>query len=173
MNEPPNGYSRTEALDRILFRSPDDAESSVIREGIAYWHTLRVSRRFPSRAQITLRGLGRLARYAILVRVIDGGKDYEYRFVGNVPVSAVGIDFQGKRMSAPKVGAVMRANYRQKLFDQVVHTGQAWVFKSRLSDDLGLKLPIRSETVYLPLGRDDGAVDHLLGFTVLSDDQAA
>lgn len=173
MNDPLQTHGRAEPLDKTLFHSIDDAESSVIRDGIAYWHTLRGGRRFPDRAQVTLRGLGRLARYAILVRVIDGGNDYEYRFVGNVPVSAIGVDFQGKRMSAPEVGAVMRANYRQKLFDQVVRTGQAWVFKSRLIDDLGLKLPVRSETVYLPLGQDEGAVDHLLGFTVFSDDQAS
>ncbi len=171
MDDKPQTCGRTETPDKVLFHSIDAAESGIIRQATTYWNTLRGNRSFPDREQVTMRGLGRLARYAILVRVIDGGSDYEYRFVGNVPVSAVGADFQGKRMSDPEVGEVMRANYRRELYDRVVHTGQPWVFKSRLVDDLGLKLPVRSETAYLPLGREDGAVDHLLGFTVLSTDQ--
>lgn len=169
MNVSPHAFGRAEALDKVLFHSADDAESSIIRQGRAYWDSLRGGRKFPERAEVTLRGLGRLARYTVLVRVIDSGNDYEYRFIGNVPVSAIGFDFQGRRMSDPEVNAVMSANYRHQLYDQVVRTGEPWVFKCRMVDDLGLKLPAHSETAYLPLGQND--VDHLLGFTVFSTEQ--
>ncbi len=156
------------AQNNDLFHHVEEAESSVIRQGIEYWQGLRGSRRFPDRSQVTLRGLGRFAKHAVLVRVIDGGTDYEFRFVGHEPVAAVGWNFQGRRMNEPEIHSVMCANYRRQLYDQVVRTGEPWLFKCRLVEHAGLNLPVSSETVFLPLGRKDDAVDHLLGFTVFA-----
>jgi hypothetical protein len=156
------------AQSDVLFRHVEEAESSIIRRGIAYWRELRDGRNFPDRSQVTLRGLGRLAKHAVLVQVIDNGADYEFRFVGSEPVGAVGWNFQGRRMSEPDIHSVMRANYRRQLYDKVVHTGEPWLFKCRLVDHVSLRLPVRSETVFLPMGRRDEAVDHLLGFTVFA-----
>lgn len=133
-----------------------------------YWLGLKGSRRFPARQQVTLRGLRSLAKHATLIRVIDGGTDYEFRFVGDIPVSAVGWNFQGRRYSEPEVAAVMRANYRHQLYGEVVRTGEPRVFKVRMVEHRGLNLPMHSETAYFPLGDSDEAVDHLLGFTVFA-----
>jgi hypothetical protein len=151
-----------------LFFPADAAESTVIRQGGAYWQDLRGPRRFPARHQVTLRGLRSLAKHASLIRVIDSGRDYEFRFVGDVPVSAVGWNFQGRRFSEPDVATVMRANYRHHLYAEVVRTGEPRVFKVRMVEHCRLKLPMHSETAYFPLGDDDNAVDHLLGFTVFA-----
>jgi hypothetical protein len=156
--------------DRPLFFPIDAAESSVIGQGIAYWQSLRGTRRFPSRSQVTLRGLRGLAKHSTLIRVIDGGRDYEFRFVGDVPVSAVGWNFQGRRTSEPEVAAVMQANYRQRFYDEVVGTGEPRLFKCRMVEHCRLRLPMHSETAYFPLGDDDEVVDHLLGFTVFAAD---
>jgi hypothetical protein len=153
-----------------LFFPADAAESSVIRQGVAYWRDLKGSRRFPGRQQVTLRGLRGLAKHASLIRVIDGGIDYEFRFVGDVPVAAVGWNFQGRRYSEPEVAEVMRANYRHHLYAEVVSTGEPRVFKCRMVQHCRLRLPMHSETAYFPLGDDDGVVDHLLGFTVFATD---
>lgn len=156
------------AYDKALFRPLEEAESRVILSGIEYWRGLRGSRPFPDRSQVTLRGLGRLAKHTVLVRVIDGGADYEFRFVGSEPVAAVGENFQGRRMSEPDVDLVMHANYRRLLYDEVVRTKQPWLFKCRLVDHVSLNLPVSSETAFLPLGCTDDIVDHLLGFTVFA-----
>lgn len=150
------------------FHRADEAESTVVQQAVAYWESLRAGRRFASRTQVTLRGLGALAKHAVLVRVIDGGADYEFRIVGNVPATAVGRNFRGRHMSDPEVDAVMRSNYRHQLYDEVVRTGEPKLFKCRLVDPTRLNLPVCSETVFLPLGEDDVMVDHLLGFTVFS-----
>jgi len=121
---------------------------------------------------VTLRGLGRLAKYATLIRVLEGGRDYEFRLVGDVPVAAVGSNFQGRRLSEPDVASVMQANYRHQFYEKVVQTGEPWVFKSRMVDHVGLKLPVHSETAYLPLGAEEAVVDHLLGFTVFAAEGA-
>ncbi len=151
-----------------LFRGVEEAESHVIQRAIAYWEGLRGTRRFPDRSQVTLRGLGRLAKHAALVRVIDGGADYEFRFIGNEPVAAVGWNFQGRRMNEPDILPVMRGNYRQQLYNEVVRTRLPWLFKCRLVEHASLNLPVSSETVFLPLGPTDDAVDYLLGFTVFA-----
>jgi hypothetical protein len=163
-------FGRPAILEKPLFYPVDTAESAVIHKGVAYWRDLKGDRRFPERNQVTLRGLRALAKYSSIVRVIEGGRDYEFRFVGDVPVSAVGWNFQGRRMSEDDVATVMRANYRQQFYDQVVESGEPWLFRCRMVDNFGLKLPLHSETVYLPLGYDEGAVDHLLGFTVFATD---
>lgn len=165
-------YGRPAVLDKPLFFPVDEAESAVIRKGVDYWEGLKGTGRFPERNQVTLRGLRALAKYSSIVRVIEGGRDYEFRFVGDVPVSAVGWNFQGRRMSEPEVASVMQANYRQQFYDLVVESGEPWLFKCRMVDNFGLKLPLRSETVYLPLGFDESAVDHLLGFTVFAADES-
>jgi hypothetical protein len=163
-------YDKRTTSDKPLFFSVDAAESSVIRQGFTYWLGLKGSRRFPARRQVTLRGLRGLAKYASLIRVIDGGSDYEFRFVGDVPVSAVGWNFQGRRFSEPDVSEVMQANYRHHFYGEVVRTSEPRLFKSRMVEHCHLKLPMHSETVYFPLGDTDEAVDHLLGFTVFSAD---
>lgn len=117
---------------------------------------------------MTLRGLRELAKYAVLIRVIDGGSDYEFRLVGDVPVAAVGWNFQGRCASEPAIAAIMRANYRLQLYDHVVRTREPWLFMRSKVDHAGLNLPMRSETVFLPLGDRDDVVDHLLGFTVFA-----
>lgn len=150
------------------FFAVDATESSVIRQGTAYWVSLKGGRRFPARSQVTLRGLRGLAKHSALIRVIDGGRDYEFRFVGDVPVSAVGWNFQGRHASEPEVAAVMQANYRQQIYEEVVRTGEPWLFKCRMIEHCRLRLPMHSETAYFPLGDDDSAVDHLLGFTVFA-----
>ena len=156
-------------VEKLLFHPVELAESAVVRQGIAYWTGLKGAYRFPERAQVTLRGLCGLAKHATLIRVLDGGEDYEFRFIGDVPVAAVGWNFQGRRLSEPEIMAVMRANYRQQFYDEVVHTGAPRLFKCRMVDAYGLHLPVNSETVYLPLGTG-AIVDHLLGFTVFSAD---
>lgn len=165
-------FSGPAITDKPLFFPVDTAESSVICQGIAYWRGLKGARRFPARSQVTLRGLRGLAKHSALVRVIDGGRDYEFRFVGDVPVSAVGWNFQGRRISEPEVAAVMQANYRRRFYDEVVKTGEPWLFKCRMVEHCRLRLPMHSETAYFPLGDDDSAVDHLLGFTVFATDSA-
>jgi hypothetical protein len=163
-------FSASAISDRPLFFPVDTAESSVICQGIAYWQSLKGGRRFPARSQVTLRGLRGLAKHSALVRVIEGGRDYEFRFVGDVPVSAVGWNFQGRRTSEPEVAAVMQANYRQRFYDEVVRTGEPRLFKCRMVEHCRLRLPMHSETAYFPLGDDDEVVDYLLGFTVFAAD---
>ena len=157
IDTPENLYGRI-ALSEI--------ESTVLLQGIAYWDALRGARNFPSRFEITPRGLANLLRNTTLLRVIEGGKDYEYRIVGDAYVMAHGVSFQGKSWSetdklSPGYHAMIKSTY-----DRVVRKAEpiamrGWIERSGQKSEL-----IYSEYVFLPLGRDGETVDHILVFAV-------
>jgi hypothetical protein len=107
-----------------------------------------------------------LLRNTTLLRVIDGGKDYEYRIVGDAYVMAHGVSFQGKRWSqtdklSPGYHAMIKS-----IYDRVVRKAEpvamrGWIERSGHTSEL-----IYSEYVFLPLGIGDETVDHILVFAV-------
>jgi len=143
-----------------------EVDSAVLLNGIAYWRALCGDRNFPARNDITPRGLAGLLRNTTLLRVIDGGKDYEYRIIGDAYVMAHGISFQGKRWSdtqklSPGYHAMVKSTY-----DRVVRKAEpiamrGWIERSGEQAEL-----IYSEYVFLPLGTDGETVDHILVFAV-------
>src|SRR5690348_9740698 len=88
-----------------------EAETGVVRDGVAYWRRIRGSRRLPSRSNLNPRDITGILRNAVLMRVIDCGADYEYRIVGDAHTVAHGFCMQGKLLSqmddfAPGYGAI-------------------------------------------------------------------
>ncbi|MDE2500392.1 MAG: PAS domain-containing protein [Alphaproteobacteria bacterium] len=144
----------------------EDIESPILLQGVAYWRDLSGERNFPARADVTPRGLASLLRNTALLRVIDGGKDYEYRIVGDAYVMAHGVSFQGKRWSetgklSPGYHALIKAVY-----DRVVRKAEpiamrGWIERGAESSEL-----VHCEYVFLPLGMDGKTVDHILVFAV-------
>ncbi len=155
---PPERLSHRIALAEI--------DSSILLQGAAFWRGLCRERKFPARADVTPRGLAGLLRYTTLLRVIDGGKDYEYRIVGDAYVMAHGVSFQGKRWSdteklSPGYYAMIKSTY-----DRVVRKGEpvamrGWIERGGSNSEL-----VYSEYLFLPLGENDQVVDHILVFAV-------
>ena len=143
-----------------------EIDSAVLLQGAAYWRGLCRERKFPARTDVTPRGLAGLLRYTPLLRVIDGGKDYEYRIVGDAYVMAHGVSFQGKRWSetekfSPGYHATIKSAY-----DRVIRKGEpvamrGWIERGAKKSEL-----VYSEYLFLPLGDNDDAVDHILVFAV-------
>ena len=139
-----------------------EIDSTILLQGAAYWRGLCRERKFPSREDVTPRGLAGLLRYTMLLRVIDGGKDYEYRIVGDAYVMAHGVSFQGKRWSetdklSPGYHAMIKSTY-----DRVVRKGEpvamrGWIERGAKKSEL-----VYCEYIFLPLGEDDRTVDHIL-----------
>src|SRR5262249_55294607 len=59
----------------------DAIDNPILQQGLAYWHRLRGQRPYPARADLMPRDLSPLLRHVVLLRVLDGGGDYEYRIV--------------------------------------------------------------------------------------------
>ncbi|MBU6298062.1 MAG: PAS domain-containing protein [Alphaproteobacteria bacterium] len=144
----------------------EDIESPILLQGVAYWRELSSGRSFPVRADITPRGLAALLRNTTLLRVIDGGKDYEYRIVGDAYVMAHGASFQGKRWSETYKRSPGYHSLIKPVYDWVVRKAEpvamrGWIERGGESSEM-----VHSEYVFLPLGTDGKTVDHILVFAV-------
>lgn len=138
----------------------------ILVQAVAFWRRLAAGRKFPARSEVTPRGLGNLLRNTELLRVVDGGMDYEYRIVGDAYVLAHGVSFQGKAWS--QIGRLSPRFHRmiKPVYDSVVATGEpvatrGWIERGGATDE-----HIYCEYVYLPLGADGATVDHILIFAV-------
>ena len=143
-----------------------EIDSSILLQGLEYWRGLCGERKFPARSDVTPRGLGGLLRYTTLLRVIDGGKDYDYRIVGDAYVMAHGVSFQGKRWSqtdklSPGYHAMIKSIYDRVARKAVPIAMRGWIERSGATAEY-----IYSEYIFLPLGTDGMTVDHILAFAV-------
>jgi hypothetical protein len=144
----------------------DKLESPIVRQGLDYWLALRGSRPYPSRAELSPRDLAALLRHIVLIKLIEGGADYEYRIVGDAHVISHGFNMQGSRVSevdrfSPGYGAVLKS-----LYDRAVRRRDAYAFRGWMERGEGRKQYIYSESVFMPLGPDANTIDHVLNFAV-------
>lgn len=154
----PEGAAGVLPLDRL--------ESPVVRQGLDYWLKLRGKRAFPSRTELVPRDLSSLLRHIVLLKLVDGGADYEYRIVGDAHVISHGFNMQGSRVSevdriSPGYGPVLKS-----LYDHAVRRRDAFAFRGWLERGEGRKQYIYSESVFMPLGPDASTIDHVLNFAV-------
>lgn len=143
-----------------------EVDNPILQQGLVYWRSLAGDRAFPSRGDITPRGLVGLLRNTKLLRVIDGGKDYEFRIVGDAFVLAHGFSFQGKRQSEI---AVLLPNYTatiKAVYDRVVAKAEPVAMRGWVARGVRKAEHIYAEGIYLPLGQDEKTVDHILAFAV-------
>jgi len=115
---------------------------------------------------MTARVLRSILRNVTLLRVIDGGRDYEYRVVGDAYVMAHGISFQGRRWSETE--ALSPGHYAaiKPVYDSVVRSGEpvatrGWIERGAHTDER-----VYCEYVYLPLGTEETGVDHIMAVAV-------
>ncbi len=154
----PQGASGIIALDAI--------ESPIVRQGVDYWRALKGARSYPARTDIKPRDLAPLLRNVVLIKVIDGGQDYEYRIVGDAHVISHGFSMQGRRVSevdrfSPGYGAVLKS-----LYDRAVRKRDVYAFRGWMERGDRDKPYMYSESVFMPMGPDETAIDHVLNFSV-------
>jgi hypothetical protein len=133
---------------------------AALHQAMAVWNEHRGSARFPNRDAMTPRAMTPFLRNIVLVRVLDGGKEYEFRIVGDAIVQVQGGAFQGHTLTEideklPGYGASLRP-----LYDLLVAEGAPHAYRGHVPDG-PVKRAFAHETLLLPLGKD-GAVDHIL-----------
>ncbi len=104
-----------QAIDASM-ASIEEAKSPSVKIGAKYWRSLCGQRRFPGRADLTLRGMAAILPYSVIIGVVDNGADYEYKYVGDAQRQAYKTYFKGMRLSqiavvAPELGDVLRGAY--------------------------------------------------------------
>jgi hypothetical protein len=137
----------------------DALDSTPVSAAVRYWDGLRGSRPLPAREELEPAKMAKFLRNIVLVRVLDGGADYEYRVVGDAHVQAHGYNFRHKRLKeieATRVDFSTRATYEHVRTTSLPFAVRGWI---------GRHVPqsrfTYHESVFLPLGAK-GLVDHLL-----------
>ena len=142
--------------------SVDVAINPFVKMGATYWRSLCGQRRFPARSDLTLRGTAPFLPYSVIIAVIGGGADFEYRYVGESQRQAFKASFKGLRLTqieavVPQLGGVLRAAYQQ-----VRARGEPFLIRGRIDHEPADSRLLYHESAFLPLGVSDAAVDHIL-----------
>jgi hypothetical protein len=140
---------------------PQALDSEPVSFAVRHWDGLRRSRRYPTRDEILPRDIAGVLRHIVLIRVLDGGDDFEYRIVGDAHVQAHETNFVGMRLKEiekahPGFDPNTRATYEFVRF-----TGEPLAVRGWVGRDAPESKFCYYETVFLPLGTEAG-VDHLL-----------
>jgi hypothetical protein len=141
-------------------------ESEIVRAGVAYWKRCAAGRKYPDRTELFPQDIRGLLRNVVLLRVIDSGRDYEYRIVGDAHVIAHGFCMQGKNLSqmddhAPGYGAILKQLYDYPVSRCAPLALRGWLAMGEEGSEF-----LYSESVFLPLGPNGEMVDHVLNFSV-------
>jgi len=147
-------------------------DAELVRTGISYWRSLKRDQRFPGRASLVSCLSPQMRTNMLLVVVLDGGADYQYREVGEELTKAFDEDFTGRRLSdiiqtAPRFGLGLRM-----LYEMVRASGDPLGYRGWVGNDMRGAAFVYHENAVLPLGEDD-VVDHILIVTALVMREAA
>ncbi len=154
------------AASSIEIVSPHDLHGKAVRLALAHWEKLRGTEPFPSREKIVPRDMVGFLRNIVLLRVIDGGADYEYRIAGDACVQAFGTNFQGSRLSDTEATDPEYGKATRTVYEFVRNTGQPFALRGWVSPTAASRFSYH-ETVFLPFG-DHGVVDHLMTASVFT-----
>ncbi|HTT97065.1 MAG TPA: hypothetical protein VMF58_03380 [Rhizomicrobium sp.] len=138
------------------------AETSAL---VQAWKKWRGWHAMPSYRTWLEGDLGDHLEHASMARVIDGGHDYEFEFIGDAHVRAYGNNHQGQRVSdiarlSPRFGKQLKASY-----DLVRISGHPHAFQGAIGTDDAATRFVWFETAYLPFG-SAGSVDCILNAAV-------
>jgi hypothetical protein len=132
----------------------------VVRMVLALWREKKGRRDFPSRDDIVPKPIARILRNVMLIAIIEGQTDFEFRIVGDAAFLIYGQNFQGMRRA--------QLNALESGFGDVI--GRVCDSICRRREPIGVKgivengetSILRHEGVFLPLGSSDDYVDHVL-----------
>jgi len=151
--------------------SLDEVQSAPVRAGVAWWRSMRGDRHCPSYADLRPRDIAGLMQYMAVVKVLDGGADFENGFVGDAVVRSHDVAIARRRFSevAKDMPGLMAAI--TPLFRHVAKLCAPLAYRGKTGHDLEHVLYTDFEGVLLPLA-SDGKVTHItyIGHCRLSPD---
>jgi len=146
--------------------APGEIENAVGRTAYAYWRMLKGERSMPARAKLSPRDMKGILRNVVLLRVIDGGADYEYRIVGELFVWAYGVQFRDKRLTQIEAAAPAHGARMRQLYEHIRTNAAPFAFRGWVGRDIPDSRFVYYESILLPFADDGAAVDHILAASV-------
>ena len=155
---------RFPGLTSIDFVAVTELEQRTVRLGYDYWERQRGIRKFPARSQIRPNDIAPALSHFSLIKVWDGGADFEVRIAGDAMNYAYRAPLNGRLISDIATDLPQMASRWRRIFEQIIATGVPLAVRTRAGHDLPETNFSDSEAVFLPLGESDDTVDHMLLF---------
>jgi hypothetical protein len=136
---------------------PEIVTAAKVREFYAYWLQVRGNRPFPSKPDIDIAAIPRLAAGLILLKVHHEPLDFEYRIVGDDVASRLG-NLKGRRVREAALVNVTSSAYDN--YCTVVQSGRPQFLEGRVTAASGQ--PCLLSRVHCPLSSNGREVDHII-----------
>jgi len=145
----------------------DDIQSPILQAGLEIWNRTRGKRPFPSRHDMSPRVLGALLRHTALLKVIEDGRDFEFRVIGDGIVMAQGHSHQGMRVS--EIGGINSplGDEVLRIYRGIVRTQAPAAYRGPILRPVDHGT-LHRESLLLPLGPAGGGVEYILAVIVYS-----
>lgn len=150
------------SLERVPL---DGLENPAVRKGADYWGRRRGHRRFPAYEDIHPRDFVAILPNTLLIKVVDGGTDFEFRIVGEVQERTYALPFAQKRLSEMADTSPVYGFALQGFFGHIVAFREPVALRGQLGAGFSNVTFGYFESLFLPLGANDDSVDYLLGFS--------
>jgi hypothetical protein len=145
--------------------APADLIQPETRDAYAVWQARRNTRRMPSRADMTPRAMKTFLRFIALTEIVDGGKDFRFRVVGEGIASKQKLPLIGKTLTEVDQMVLGFGTFLRDLYQQTVQKRDALAYRGtyvRKAD----RHPFTYEAIIVPLGNDGETPDHVLVVSV-------
>ncbi|HWD26365.1 MAG TPA: PAS domain-containing protein [Rhizomicrobium sp.] len=154
--------ARAPARSTVEVIGLDALDHATVRMGAAYWRSIKAGRVMPARSELNPRAMMGILRNIVLMRVLDGGADYEYRIAGDAYVQAYGASIKDARLSqviaaSPEFGKMVR-----DIYEHVRTTAGPFAMRGWVGREIKDARFAYYESCFLPLGEDGATVDHIL-----------
>jgi len=140
----------------------DELENNLTRMAALYWRMLRGDRNLPPRSWLAPRDMRAFLRNIVLLKVVEDGRDYEYRLVGDLFAWAYGANFRGLSLSAIEHAAPLHGARMRQMYERVRASAAPLAIQGWVGREFPASRFVYYETVLLPLGEDGETVDHIL-----------
>lgn len=95
----PANSALPEARDRDTTSLSRNSDESVVEQSLSYWERIRGDRPAPQRSDFDPVDVPHLLPHVIFFEVVDGGADFRFRVIGDVPRASFFENYTGRLMS--------------------------------------------------------------------------
>ncbi|MDE1986795.1 MAG: PAS domain-containing protein [Alphaproteobacteria bacterium] len=163
ISTPPQAQLRLDPA-KTEFITLEQLENPVVRFGASYWLSLRGTKCFPARDLVNVRDVGNALSHMMLIKVIEGGADFELRVVGDAIARALRVPVHKRRLGDIAGEAPLFAERNFKFYRSVVESRKPLAMRTYLGPASQELKYTHVEALILPLGSRDDLVDYLLAF---------